>query len=69
MLREGEFGPDVINWRISEPVVESRNGDIGLVRVSEASEEDTATGASIRVLLVRQGDGWSVRDVTQVQAG
>jgi hypothetical protein len=67
MLRDGELGPDVMNWRISEPVVESRNGDIVLVRMTEASSGVEATGASIRVLLVRQGDSWNVRDITKVQ--
>jgi hypothetical protein len=68
MLRKGELGSDVMNWNISEQVVESRNGDIVLVRVSEVSSDDTASRSSLKVLLVRHGDGWVVRDITRAES-
>ena len=68
MLRAGELGSDVMNWNISEPVVESRNGDIVLVRVSEASSGDPASRSSLKVLLVRHGGGWVVRDITRAES-
>ena len=68
MLRKGELGSDVMNWNISEQVVESRNGDIVLVRVSEVSSDDTASRSSLKVLLVRHGDGCVVRDITRAES-
>ncbi len=68
MLRAGELGSDVMDWNISEPVVESRNGDIVLVRISEASSGDSASRSSLKVLLVRHGGGWVVRDITRAES-
>lgn len=68
MLREGDLGSDVMDWNISEAVVESRNGDIVLVRISEASSGDLASRPSLTVLLVRHGDGWVVRDITRAES-
>jgi hypothetical protein len=68
MLREGELGSDVMDWNISEAVVESRNGDIVLVRVSAASSGGPASRSSLKVLLVRNGGGWVVRDTTRAES-
>ncbi len=68
MLRAGELGSDVMNWNITEAVVESRNGDIVLVRVSEVSSGGPASRSSLKVLLVRHGDGWVVRDITRAES-
>lgn len=68
MLREGELGSDVMDWNISEAVVESRNGDIVLVRVSAASSGGPASRSSLKVLLVRHGDDWVVRDITRAES-
>jgi hypothetical protein len=68
MLREGELGSDVMDWNISEAVVESRNGDIVLVRVSAASSGGPASRSCLKVLLVRHGDDWVVRDITRAES-
>jgi len=63
-LRAGVFGEDLAGARSPEAIVDSRNGDIVLVRVIERpSEQNTSEETNLfSVLLVRSAESWDVRE-------
>jgi hypothetical protein len=63
-LRAGVFGEDLAGARSPEAIVDSRNGDIVLVRVIERPSEQNTTEETnlFSVLLVRSAESWDVRE-------
>lgn len=63
-LREGTFGDELAEVSRPEAIVDSRNGDIVLVRlVDKANDGNTTTDKTLlSVLLVRSAESWNVRE-------